>query len=148
MRDPHFSEIPRYSISQAAELLGISIPTIRMYEKNFLFIPYQKESRQRLFSDSDLHRIRCIRTAINEKKFSIEAIKLIFSLIPCWSLIQCSEMERENCPAYNSHGLPCWSFNHKNNVCAHKDCRSCSIYKEYAECGKIKTGIKKISKII
>ncbi len=139
---------PRYTISQAADLLNISIPTLRMYEKNFLFIPYQKESRQRLFSEGDLTRIRCIRTAINTKKFSIEAIKLMYSLIPCWDLKNCSAEDRSACPAYNSHGFPCWSFKHEDNLCELENCRECVVYKEYSDCGKIKTGIQKISESV
>ncbi|MFH2031950.1 MAG: MerR family DNA-binding transcriptional regulator [Bacteroidota bacterium] len=39
---------PKYTISSAANLLGISVHTMRMYEKEGLIIPFKKESNQRL----------------------------------------------------------------------------------------------------
>lgn len=138
-------EKPRYSISEAAEMLDISVHTLRMYEKNYLFVPFQRESRQRRFSDHDIERIRCIRNSINQKKLSIEAIKVIYSLIPCWEIINCTKDERQKCPAFNSHGNPCWSFSHKDNICKKIECRECTVYKEYSDCHIIKETIKKFT---
>ena len=56
---------PVYSIGIAAKLLGISIPTLRVYEKEGLFIPYKKQSGTRLYSQADLDRIGCIRRTIS-----------------------------------------------------------------------------------
>ena len=42
---------PKYTISSAATLLGISVHTLRMYEREGLIIPFKKESGQRLYSD-------------------------------------------------------------------------------------------------
>ncbi len=73
---------PIYSISTAAKLLGISVPTLRVYEKEGLIIPFKKESNQRLYSQADLERVECIRNGINEKKISVNGIKAMYSLIP------------------------------------------------------------------
>ena len=63
---------PVYTISTAARLLGISIPTLRMYENEGLIIPFKKSSRHRLYSDADLERIRCLRRSINGNKMGLE----------------------------------------------------------------------------
>jgi MerR family transcriptional regulator, heat shock protein HspR len=139
--DVNDKELPLYTISTAAELLGISIHTLRMYEREGLVLPFKKESGHRLYSDEDIDRIKCIRRAINESKISIAGIKTIYSLIPCWKLINCPTEEKENCPAFTTHSKPCWTFHHNGNVCATNECKKCTVYRNYSECGKIKESI-------
>ncbi len=137
-------EEPIYSISTAAKLLGISVPTLRSYEKEGLIIPFKTEGNQRHYSQVDLERVECIRRAINEKKISINGIKAIYSLIPCWEVVQCSEEDRANCGAYNSEERPCWTFTHPNTTCAERSCRECDVYKKYSNCGTIKNLLKNL----
>lgn len=136
---------PVYPIRTAAQLLGISVPTLRMYEKEGLIIPYKTDGNQRIYSEDDLERLRCIRRAINESKISINGIKTIYSLIPCWEVVKCSEEDRKNCNAFQSHEQPCWTFNHPNTTCESMDCRECDVYRKYSQCGSIKDLIKTIS---
>jgi MerR family transcriptional regulator/heat shock protein HspR len=136
---------PIYPIRTAAQLLGISIPTLRMYEKEGLVIPHKTPGNQRIYSNDDLERLRCIRRAINESKISINGIKTIYSLIPCWKLIQCSDEDRKVCNAFKSHEQPCWTFTHPNTTCENRDCKECEVYTEYSQCGSIKDLIIKIS---
>jgi len=135
---------PIYSISTAANLLGISIPTLRVYEKEGLIIPFKKESNQRLYSQADLERVECIRNGINEKKISVNGIKAIYSLIPCWSIVNCNASDRKDCVAYNSHNKVCWMINHKNNFCSGKDCRECEVYQSFGTCDSIKNKMKEL----
>lgn len=139
------TKTPIYPIRTAAQLLGISVPTLRMYEKEGLIIPHKTEGNQRIYSEDDLERLRCIRRAINESKISINGIKTIYSLIPCWEVVKCSEDDRKVCNAFRSHQQPCWTFNHPNTACENKDCKECDVYTEYSKCGSIKDLIKKIS---
>lgn len=139
-------EEPLYPISVAAKLLDISVHTLRMYEREGLIIPYKKESNQRLYSRADLERIECIRKAINESKISINGIKTIYSLIPCWEVVKCSEEDRKICTAYIQHTEPCWSQRHYNTTCENKNCRECDVYKNFIQCGKVKELIKSISR--
>ncbi len=138
-------EEPIYSISTAAKLLGISVPTLRVYEKEGLIIPFKTEGNQRNYSQADLERVECIRRAINEKKISINGIKAIYSLIPCWEVVQCSADDRAICGAYNSDENPCWTFEHPNTVCAERSCRDCEVYKNHSNCGTVKNLLKNIS---
>lgn len=141
------TKTPIYPIRTAAQMLGISIPTLRMYEKEGLIIPHKTDGNQRIYSEADLERLRCIRRAINESKISINGIKTIYSLIPCWEVVKCSEEDRKICNAFNSHEQPCWTFNHPNTICENRDCRDCEVYTEYSQCSSIKDLIKNISGI-
>lgn len=135
---------PIFPISAAAKLLNISVHTLRMYEREGLFIPYKKESNQRSYSKADIERIECIRNAINELKISINGIKTIYSLIPCWQVVKCSNNDRKKCEGFNGHGKPCWTSSHPNTVCQNKNCRECDVYNNFSECGKVKELIKSI----
>ena len=138
------SSTPVYTISTTARLLGISIHTLRMYEREGLIIAYKKDSGHRLYSQNDIERLECIRSAINKNKISIAGIKTIYSLIPCWKIVNCPEEQRMNCPAYSAHTKPCWAFDHKRNVCSSRICRECIVYKDFSDCTKIKSSINQI----
>lgn len=137
---------PVFPIRTAAKLLKISVHTLRMYEREGLIIPHKKSSRQRLYSQKDIERIECIRRAIKSDKLSINGIVKIFSFIPCWKIVGCSEEDRRNCTAYLEHSIPCWMVHHKNNFCENRDCRTCEVYKDYGECSSIKEKIKELIK--
>ena len=138
-------EEPVFSMSTAARMLNISVHTLRMYEREGLFIPHKNDSNQRIFSKADIERIQCIRNAINEAKISINGIKTIYSLIPCWDIVKCKEEERKNCKAFNGAHTPCWSYDH-SNVCKDRVCRNCEVYSKYSQCGTIKELIKSITR--
>jgi MerR family transcriptional regulator/heat shock protein HspR len=140
-----YQSIPKYKISEAAKLLGISVHTLRMYEREGLIIPYKKSTNQRLYSDDDIERLKCIRNAINEEKISIEGIKRIFSLVPCWAIVNCSLQDFESCEALKSSNQPCWTFKHRNNFCTNKDCRECAVYNIFNNCDSIKSKLVELT---
>ncbi|MGE5430271.1 MAG: MerR family transcriptional regulator [Syntrophomonadaceae bacterium] len=135
---------PLFPISKAAELLNVSIPTLRMYEREGLIIPFKKSTSHRLFSKNDLERIECIRRAINESKISINGIKMIYSLIPCWNIVGCSLESRKKCTSFGDNHEPCWTIKHPGTECENKNCRECPVYKDFSECGRIKESIKNL----
>ena len=108
------SPVVFHTIGEAADLLGISIPTIRMYEREGLIVPYRKRSKHRRFSKNDVERIRCIRVMINAEKVSIAGIRRLLSLIPCWSIKQCPPKERAACDAFQLNEAPCWMVSNKS----------------------------------
>jgi MerR family transcriptional regulator/heat shock protein HspR len=142
------SDVPYYSIGTLARMLEISVHTLRMYEREKLIVPFKKKSGHRLYSDSDVERIRCIRYAINEEKLSIAGIRKIYSLIPCWHIIGCPESNRNRCSAFKGYLQPCWSYNHKKNICAKLDCRKCYVYNISSDCEKIKSSIIAIGRTL
>jgi MerR family transcriptional regulator/heat shock protein HspR len=135
---------PLYPIGTAARILGVSIHTLRMYERKGLIIPHHAQSNQRLYTDRDIERLRCIRSAINVDKISIEGIRRVLSLVPCWLIINCPEPQRTGCSAYTGQMEPCWQAKRKGEYCLPLDCRECTVYTEFGECHKIKLKLQEL----
>jgi len=140
----HKLNAPIYTISNAAKILDISVHTLRMYEREGLIIPFRKSSNQRLYSEMDLERVRCIQKTINEDKINIEGMRRILALLPCWSIINCSETDRKNCDYYSNHTKPCWMVNHSSDICKDKECRVCEVYQSFGTCESIKNKLKEL----
>lgn len=130
-----------YTIGEAADVLGISIPTIRMYEREGLIIPVRKHSKHRRFSQKDIDRIRCLREMINHEKVSIAGIRRLLSMIPCWKIKNCPESERAKCDAFREHDKPCWMVSGKSWDCRSSQCRECEVYDRIADCTTLKQTI-------
>jgi len=128
-----------YTIGEAADLLGLSVPTIRMYEREGLVIPYRRRSRHRRFSTGDLERIHCLRRMINNNEVSIAGIRRLLALIPCWSIRNCPEDERKNCSAFYHCEAPCWMESEKSWECKNAECQLCPVYNHHSDCHTIKT---------
>lgn len=137
---------PIYTISNAAKILATSVHTLRMYEREGLIIPFRKSSNQRLYSDLDLERVRCIQRTITIDKINIEGMRRVLALLPCWSIINCSEADRANCEFYSGHTKPCWMINHQSNTCKDQDCRECEVYSSFGTCASIKNKLKELLK--
>lgn len=58
-------ERPLYSISVAAELAGLPLPTLRLYEQRGLVAPARTSGGTRRYSDADVERIRRIATLVD-----------------------------------------------------------------------------------
>jgi len=135
---------PIFTISNAAKILSTSVHTLRMYEREGLIIPFRKKSNQRLYSEQDLERVRCIQNTINQDKINIEGMRRILALLPCWAIINCSQKDKINCEYYSNHTKPCWMANHKNNTCQNKVCRDCEVYQSFGSCASIKNKLKEL----
>lgn len=138
------SDIPIFTISNAAKILGISVHTLRMYEREGLIIPFRKQSNQRLYSNKDIERVKCIQNTINKDKINIEGMRRVLALLPCWAIVKCSKRDRKNCEFYSGHTKPCWMINHKNNFCTDRDCRECEVYNSFGTCSSIKEKLKEL----
>jgi len=136
------TDYPIFTISNAARVLNISVHPLGMYEREGLILPHRKESNQRLYSQQDIERVRCIQKTINEDKINIEGIRRVLALLPCWSIIHCSIEDRKNCNFFSSHTKPCWMVNHKNNTCKDRECRECEVYQSFGSCASIKNKLK------
>jgi MerR family transcriptional regulator/heat shock protein HspR len=130
-----------YSIGEAADILGVSVPTLRLYEREGLIIPLRKSSGHRLFTGRDIERIRCLRETINTKKVSIAGIKRLFSLLPCWKIKNCPIEARVQCPAFLCNEGACWTLRGKARKCAAAECRECPVYAEFSDCSTLKQTI-------
>lgn len=133
------SESAWYKIGEVARKLDIAVETIRMYEKEGIFLPQKSTTGQRLFNDADVHWLFCIRRLIKEQGLNIAGIRRLLALMPCWALRPCSEEEREVCPAYRGSIVPCWLM--KSEIpesCRAEDCRECNVYQSASRCENLK----------
>ncbi len=118
--------LPLYPIGIAAELVGATDQTLRLYEKHGLVTPARR-NKNRFYSDNDIKWLRCIRELIHEKKISIEGVKKLLDYAPCWEIQGCSEDLRGECSAYVDRSAPCWELTGrhcKNGI----ECVRCFVY--------------------
>ena len=135
------NELPiqeRFSIGEAARILGVSVPTLRLYDRKGLLLVRKNPANHREYSPLDIERLKCIRMAITVMKISIEGIRRIQSLIPCWGVVNCPEEARLRCPAYTRPDAGCWTYKHRDNACSDRECITCPAYILSGDCLKIK----------
>lgn len=134
----HDQHTPLLTIATAARILGVSVGTLRLYDRKGLILVHKTSGNQRLYAESDIERLRCIREAITGHKISIEGIRHMHSMIPCWEYMHCTADQRALCPAYNSPEAGCWTYKHQDNACRGVDCRECRVYRLSCDCRTIK----------
>jgi MerR family transcriptional regulator, heat shock protein HspR len=139
MKEDEKIETLLYSIGTVARMLGVSVFTLRMYERRGLILARKSAGNQRLYSQSDIDRLKCIRTSISKHKISIEGIRRIQSMVPCWENVQCPMEQRMQCPAFTASDAGCWTYKHQTNVCAGRDCLQCKVYLLAGDCEQIKS---------
>ncbi len=89
---------PLYQIGVAAQQVGLSARTLRIYEEEGLIRPTRKPgSDQRLYSDQDLIWIRCISELIHGHSLTTAGIRRLLDLIPCWEIKHCPEEIASGC---------------------------------------------------
>ncbi len=132
-----------FPIGTVAKMFDVSVATLRLYESEGLIIPQKSKGKHRLYSQSDITRIRCIRNLLEERGLNFAGIRLMLSTIPCWELKPCSEEDRKNCDAYYKSLVPCWLVEHKGEKCKNEDCSLCPVYQNSSECSNIKVILKK-----
>jgi MerR family transcriptional regulator/heat shock protein HspR len=122
------STTPVYTLSVTADLSGIPVHSIRQYIDKGLIIPFKKESSRNLFSQVDILRLKYINKLLTEDGLNIAGIRTLLALIPCWTIRQCSDKEREKCQAFQSVTYPCWEASEKGILCRNTNCRECEVY--------------------
>jgi MerR family transcriptional regulator, heat shock protein HspR len=73
-------ERPRYMISVAAELVGMHPQTLRMYEQKGLVQPQRTAGNTRLYSESDLERLRLIQRLTGELGLNLAGVEAVLGL--------------------------------------------------------------------
>jgi MerR family transcriptional regulator, heat shock protein HspR len=130
-----------YTVGEAADLVGVSIPTLRMYEREGLIVTNRRQSRHRRYTQTDIDRLLCIRRMIRKEKISIAGIRRLLALIPCWKIKNCPEEARSACGAFQQHEAPCWMATHRSWDCKSTECRICPVYADVADCNTLKQQI-------
>ncbi len=73
-------ERPRYMISIAAELVGMHPQTLRIYEQKGLVRPKRTPGNTRLYSESDLERLRLIQRLTTELGLNLAGVEIVLRL--------------------------------------------------------------------
>ena len=136
---------PIYSIGIAAKKLKVSIPALRVYEREGLLIPYRTETGRRIYSHNDIEKISTIRKMIQDEGLNFEGIRRVLSLIPCWGIKNCKKAERERCSAFFSSSEPCWKLKSNDKIKCNEDCRLCDVFNQgYEKYNSIKSVLKEL----
>lgn len=90
-----------YPIAIAAQQVGLSARTLRIYEQEGLIRPARKPGGdQRLYSQQDLVWIRCISELIHGHSLTTVGIRRLLDLIPCWEVKRCPDDVAARCAPF------------------------------------------------
>jgi MerR family transcriptional regulator/heat shock protein HspR len=73
-------ERPRYMISVAADIVGMHPQTLRIYEQKGLVRPRRTAGNTRLYSESDLDRLRLIQRLTTELGLNLAGVEQVLRL--------------------------------------------------------------------
>jgi MerR family transcriptional regulator, heat shock protein HspR len=71
---------PRYMISVAAELVGMHPQTLRIYEQKGLVRPKRTAGNTRLYSESDLERLRVVQKLTTDLGLNLAGVDIVLRL--------------------------------------------------------------------
>ena len=74
------NEEPRYVISIAARMIGVQTHTLRYYEKIGIIEPPRSRGNIRLYSDSDISRLKRVKTLIDDLGVNLAGVEVILRM--------------------------------------------------------------------
>ena len=74
------NEEPRYVISIAARMLGVQTHTLRYYEKIGIMEPSRSRGNIRLYSDSDIARLRRVKALMEDLGVNLAGVEVILRM--------------------------------------------------------------------
>ena len=88
---------PRYMISVAADLVGMHPQTLRIYEQKGLVRPQRTSGNTRLYSETDLERLKLIQRLTTELGLNLAGVEMVIGLEDQMNRMQrrMERMERE-----------------------------------------------------
>ena len=88
---------PRYMISVAADLVGMHPQTLRMYEQKGLVRPQRTSGNTRLYSETDVQRLKLIQRLTTELGLNLAGVEMVLRLEDQMNRMQrrMQRMERE-----------------------------------------------------
>ena len=87
---------PRYVISIAAKMVGVRTHTLRYYERIGVIVPYRSQGRIRLYSDSDIARLRRAKTLMDDLGINLAGVEVILRMLQQMSELQSRLAEMED----------------------------------------------------
>jgi len=127
-----------FSPREVSQMLNTSVETLRLYEREGLFVPYKLSSGHRRFTEADVEWIKCIQRQIHENKLNFAGIRYLLSLLPCYEMKPCCLEDKASCPAGSKSCRPCWDF--EDTPCREKgeNCRTCVVYQQVLNVDNLK----------
>jgi len=132
-------------IGEVARKLGVAVSTVRKYEAAGVVLPVRTVGKHRLFSEDDLFWLSCLRDMITTKGMTLESIKRMIAMMPCWEMLKCPVDQRTKCPAYTNDSEPCWLLDGTKDFCSVDNCRTCVFYRNVTHCGNLKVLLTELS---
>jgi len=79
--EAEFKDEPCFVISIAARMVGLHAQTLRYYERVGLIWPSRTVGRQRLYSPTDIERLRRIKTFTDEMGMNLAGAEVALKLV-------------------------------------------------------------------
>ena len=89
------SDEPRYIISVAARMLGMQTYTLRYYERIGVVEPLRSTGNIRLYSESDITRLRRVKTLMEELGVNLAGVEVILHMVERMGELQRQVQELE-----------------------------------------------------
>ena len=98
---------PCYVISVAARMVGLHAQSLRHYERMGLVRPSRSQGRQRLYSQSDVNRLRHIQRLIQDLGVNLAGVEVVMHMNERMRLME-YEMQRlrQELQSYRDRILP------------------------------------------
>lgn len=119
---------PIYPIGLAAGKAGIAVPTLRLYEKEGLIVPFRTSTKRRFYSLNDLRIVETVQHLIHEHGLNFAGIRRLLAFLPCWKIKRCDPALYRRCKVPCITDSPCWSSGVAIERQCDGDCQSCSVY--------------------
>jgi len=87
---------PLYTIGIVAKKLGVSLATLRIWEKKGLIKP-ARIGKNRFYSQWDIDRLERIKELLQREHINIEGAKKIISTSRCWEIKRCPPKTKNSC---------------------------------------------------
>jgi MerR family transcriptional regulator/heat shock protein HspR len=106
-RQTYNDEEPCYVISVAARMVGMHAQSLRNYERMGLIQPGRSQGRVRLYSQSDIERLRNIQRMVQDLGVNLAGVDVIMNMRETMQRME-REMAllREELQAYRDRTLP------------------------------------------
>jgi MerR family transcriptional regulator/heat shock protein HspR len=71
---------PKYTIKSVAQMVGLHEQSLRMYERKGLIQPQRSDHNIRLFSHTDIERVRCIKRLVDDLGVNLAGVEVILHM--------------------------------------------------------------------
>ncbi|MBD3165471.1 MerR family transcriptional regulator [bacterium] len=115
-------------VSDAANVLGVTPSTIRIYDNRSLAVLPRDENGYRVLNNRELRRIADMRGFMLAQRLNLNSLVALSAMIPCWNIMACSKERRAVCRRGSDGEHPCWHYHRDTGGCLDVPCSECTVY--------------------